>query len=208
MVTQLEKYTSDIIVVDNNSKFKPLLDYYENDFKYTLLRQKENFGHKVYKKDFVQNIVGDVYILTDPDLQFNAKLPNGFIQTLIDISNYFKIERVGFALSCDGDDFRTDLRFFGRTVKEFENGYWIERYHYPLDGNLQLYTAPIDTTFCLINKNFSGKCIRMFDYPYFIRVAGDYTCLHLPWYKNFQSKLMEGELEAYTQGNISSTWLI
>ena len=34
MVKQLEKYTNDIVIIDNKSSFPLLLDYYENDYKY------------------------------------------------------------------------------------------------------------------------------------------------------------------------------
>lgn len=198
MVEQLEKYTSDIIVIDNNSDYQPLLNYYKNDFKYTLLKQKTNFGHDVYSYDFVQNLIGDIYILTDPDLQFNSKLPKDFIKTFLDISFYFNARKVGFALSIDSNDIRTDISYGGKTIKELESAYWKIKLSYPNNSSLKLFDAPIDTTFCLINKRSENLS--------HIRVAGDYTCLHLPWYRNFLDKLQEGEYEAYMQNNISSCW--
>lgn len=192
MVKQMEKYTSDIIVIDNNSTFKPLLDYYDNDFKYTLLRQKTNLGHTVYLKDFVQKFVGDTYILTDPDLLFNPKLPDNFIQNLLDISKYFEASRIGFALLIDSDDIRTDI-----PVKSWEAQFWKEKIVYPPNRKIDLYKADIDTTFCLINKKF---------YQPHMRIAGDYTCIHMPWHTNFQNKLEKGEFESYLQGNISTNW--
>ena len=57
MVKQLEKYTSDIIVIDNKSTYQPLLDYYQKEFQYTLLNQKENYGYKVYTRDAIQKLV-------------------------------------------------------------------------------------------------------------------------------------------------------
>lgn len=199
MVEQLEKYTSDIIVVDNNSTFPPLLDYYKNDFKYTLLKQKTNYGHGVWALDCVQKLVGDTYILTDPDLQFNEHLPDNFIQQLLGIANHFSARQVGFALCIDAPDIRTDLLCQGLTVKQWESNFWKKPLACPLYPSLKLYEADIDTTFCLINKKFSGKPT--------IRVAGDFTCLHLPWHKDFQKKLAPGEYEAYLHKNISSTWL-
>ncbi len=213
MVEQLEKYTSDIIVVDNNSHYQPLLDYYENDFKYTLLRQKENMGHNVWAFDIVQDLTGDIYIITDPDLEFNPKLPDDFINNLINISNHYKALRVGFALCIDSPDIDNDLKFNALielpdgikewrklSVKEWEERSWENRLDSDLDSSLELYLAGIDTTFCLINRT----CIPS---KKSIRVAGDYTCSHLPWYKNFKSKLRPGEYEAYIEKNISSTWV-
>lgn len=198
MVSQLEKYTKDIIIIDNNSTYKPLLDYYENDFHYTLLKQKTNFGHTVYTHQFIQNLVGDFYILTDPDLEFNSNLPKNFIQALSDISFYFNAHKVGFALLIDSPQIRDDIQFHGHSVKEWESQFWKHKISYPANASLELYDAPIDTTFCLINRKAqTGKNIR---------IAGDFTCLHLPWFKDFKRKLQAGEYEAYKQNNVSTSW--
>lgn len=198
MVAQLEKYTSDIIVVDNNSTFPLLLDYYKNDFKYTLLKQKINYGHGVVGCDFVQKLVGDMYIMTDPDLQFNAKLPDDFIKTFVDISNHFGAGRVGFALCIDAPDLRTDVSYHGLSIKQWESNFWKRRLYFPQRPTLELYDAAIDTTFCLCNRKSKNRTD--------IRVAGNYTCLHLPWHKDFKKQLAPGEYEAYQQSNVSSTW--
>lgn len=200
MVAQLEKYTSDIIVVDNNSTYKPLVDYYEKDFKYTLLKQKRNYGHTVFKQSFVQNLVGDIYILTDPDLEFNPKLPTNFIQVLIDVSNYFGSHKTGFALFIDGDDIRTDIKLEGKSIKEWESSNWQKKLNYPTAPTLELYRAPLDTTFCLVNKKQGDW------HQNNVRVAGNYTCKHLPWHKNFKDALLPGEYEAYKQSNVSTNW--
>jgi hypothetical protein len=198
MVNQLKNHTSDIIVIDNNSSFQPLLDYYRDEFEYTLLKMNDNHGYLVYKNDWVQKLVGDMYILTDPDLLFNYKLPNRFIDDFIGISNYFKAGRVGFALSIDSDEIRTDALFYGHSIKEWESQFWTQKLYYPPSPQMELNSAPIDTTFCLINKKYGDHS------P--IRVAGNYTCLHLPWYKNFRALLEEGEYESYTQNNKSTNW--
>lgn len=200
MVSQLEKYTSDIIVVDNNSSYEPLLDYYANDFQYTLLKQKTNQGHGVIWNQYIQNLVGDVYLVTDPDLVFNKNLPDNFIDVLLDLSNYFKVYRVGFALFIDSDQIRTDVFYKGSSIKEWEGAFWKKQLCYPIKSCLKLYDAPIDTTFCLINKNFFG------DGTSSIRVAGDYTCLHLPWFNDFRDFMMPDEYEIYLKNNVSSTW--
>ncbi|MFA5999172.1 MAG: FkbM family methyltransferase [Candidatus Babeliales bacterium] len=198
MVAQLEKYTSDIIIIDNNSSFEPLLNYYANDFKYTLLRQKINHGHTVVSKNFIQNLVGDVYLMTDPDLKFNNNLPHNFIETLLEISNYFKAHKVGFALFIDSDQIRTDVFYKGHDIKEWESAFWEKPLHYPNNSSLELYEAPIDTTFCLVNKKFMSGA--------HIRIAGDYTCLHLPWFKDFKDSITPNEYETYLKNNVSTSW--
>ena len=76
MVKQLELLTNDIIIIDNKSDYKPLIKYYETDYKYSLLKMDKNHGHKVYETSFIISLLGGMYIITDPDLKFNDKLIN------------------------------------------------------------------------------------------------------------------------------------
>jgi hypothetical protein len=119
MVEQLEKYTNDIVIIDNNSTFPELLKYYENEYKYNLIKMDKNYGHKVYEKSFINYIIGDIYFLTDPDLEFNKNLPDNFIEKMIDISSYYEAEKVGFALLIDSDDIRNDIKSFGKSIIDF-----------------------------------------------------------------------------------------
>jgi hypothetical protein len=194
MVKQLEKYTNDIVIIDNNSTFPELLKYYENDYKYNLIKMDKNYGHKVYEKPFMEYIIGDIYFLTDPDLEFNKNLPDNFIQKMIDISTYYEAEKVGFALLIDSDDIRNDIKSFGKSIIDFEKQYWMCKFYYP---NHELYSAAIDTTFCLINKQNKGGHYR---------IAGDYICKHLPWHKDFEKQLLKGEYEYYMKNNISTNY--
>jgi hypothetical protein len=58
----------------------------------------------------------------------------------------------------------------------------------------------MDTTFCLINYNYLKENK--------IRIAGDFTAKHLPWYKNFlKNNIPEDELEYWKDGNNSSSIL-
>jgi FkbM family methyltransferase len=199
MVNQLEKYTNDIVIIDNASNFEPLLTYYQDEYRYCLLRMKENFYSSVWTKNEIQKLAGDIYIITDPDLQLNPNLPQNFIDELITIQNHFQVERCGFALNHTADDIRTDVTIGPNkdTIYSWEAPMWIGKQKYPLNENLEIYSAGIDTTFCIINKHLG---------PGGIRVAGNYTCLHLPWHKGFQDKLLEGEYESYLHGNPTSNW--
>lgn len=197
MVSQLEKLTSDIVIIDNNSNSPSLLDYYDNAYNHTLLRMNSNVGHTVYMSDFVQKLVGDIYLLTDPDLEFNPRLPDDCLQNLMAISEHFQSHKVGFSLLIDAEDIRTDISYFGHSIKEWESAFWKNRLLYPANPSLELYEASIDTTFCLINRRFYNPAIR---------IAGDYTCKHLPWHINFKSQLEAGEYENYLKGNVSTNW--
>lgn len=205
MVSQLEKYTKDIVILDNQSDYQPLLDYFQNEYPYTVLRQKANFGYIIYMHDWVKTLTGDIYILTDPDLQFNPQLPEGCISQLIELSNYFQANKVGFALLIDAEDIRTDVNFYGHSIKQWESQFWIHRLLFPLNQSLELYSAPIDTTFCLVNRKYY-QSDRSHSDQKCIRVAGDYTCVHIPWHVNFQNDLPKDEYEAYLRNNVSTNF--
>jgi DevC protein len=103
----------------------------------------KNYGHKVYEKSVINYIIGDVYILTDPDLEFNKNLPDNFIEEMINISNYFEAEKVGFALLIDSDDIRNDVTSFGKSIIDFEKQYWSVRTPIGFILNLMLIMASV-----------------------------------------------------------------
>ena len=197
MVKQLEKMTTDISIIDNMSSFGPLLDYYDDEFEYTLLRQKINYGHKVYLKPHIQSLMGNVFVLTDPDLAFNDKLPADAIAQMLKTMLAMNLSIIGFALEIDHPDIRTDLRYYKMTIQEWEQQFWKKHIPHP---HLELYDAEIETTFCIVNRTSTSKLK--------VRVAGDFTCKHLPWYKGFRSVLMNGEYESCQSNNISTNYFI
>lgn len=195
MVSQLEKYDINIIVIDNCSNFKPLIDYYNQEYKHELIRMSINYGHKVYRLPEIRKIVGDTYFLTDPDISFNSNIPNNWSEILLEISNELKAQKVGFALDINSSDIRNDITYKGHTIKSWESQFWKNKIIHP---KYELYAAKIDTTFCLINHKHSSLNIR---------IAGNFTCKHRPWHTGWENELMEGELDAYRKNNKYTNWL-
>jgi hypothetical protein len=122
----------------------------------------------------VYNALPDRFILTDPDLQFNSRLPADFVDVLVQLSKKYGAHAVGFALDIsDGADMFQDTDYFaGQSITEWESQFWHHRIH---DDAFELYHAAIDTTFILLTKNASNPGLH-------IRVAGGFTARHLPWY--------------------------
>jgi FkbM family methyltransferase len=200
MVKQLEKYTNDIVIIDNASTYPQLLRYYDEEYTHTLFRLPQNLGSTVYENKHLLKFFGEKFILTDPDIELSTNLPENFIQQLIEIADVTHARKVGLALEIpDKDNCREDEFKIGK-IANWEARFWKKRV--PTDGlsqeckNLELYSAAVDTTFCLVNN-------RDFN----IRVAGNFTSKHLPWYKGFEKELQEGELAFLKKGNISSTYL-
>ena len=195
MVEQLLKYTSNIVIIDNCSTYPPLIEYLKT-VNVKIIRMDRNYGHTVCYRPEVRNIVGNKYIVTDPDLTLNEKTPSNFIEVLSTLSDTYKVHKVGLALDITGD-LRPDQK---QKISQWESQYWRNRIPHE---QYELYVAPIDTTFCLVNFNTGMR----HDWMTQIRIAGDFTCKHRPWMIGWKNELLPGELEYYLQNNISTTWL-
>lgn len=139
----------------------------------------------------------EIFCVTDPDLDFNPGLPAKFLNTLFTLTEEFQIGKAGFALSLEGDITSKEF-FFGqrwRTIPEWEGQFWSKPRENSL--NLEIYEAPIDTTFALYNK----KYLSSQDFFRAMRVAGNFTAKHLPWHVSSSHSL--GSIE--TVGP-HSTW--
>ena len=84
------------------------------------------------------------------------------------------------------------------TIKEWEEQFWrMKLYH----EKLEVYQAPLDTTFAVYRK--SNLLEDFFDG---VRVAGDFSAIHLPWYPK-RDLLSKEQKEVYLKDNKSSTWV-
>ncbi len=213
MVEQLSNFPNlEIYIIDNKSTYQPLIDYLKsidgkNGIK--VLYQDKNYGHTVYEQQhmlsFIDSLGVKKYVVTDPDLGLNPKLPMDFLQTLAKLSDTYKVNRIGFALDISTNDINLDMRLdspTGITFKEFEAPYWKDKIP---DPNYELYRAPIDTTFVLINKDYR----ELGNLGNSIRIAGNFTATHKPWLKNWEKELRPDELEMFLnpKENVSTSLL-
>jgi hypothetical protein len=197
MVEQLLKYTTDVYIIDNCSTFPPMIKLL-NETKANVVRMPENYGHNVYQRSEIQELIrGDYYCITDPDLTLNPNLPSNFIEILRDISEEYQNNKVGFALD-HLNNIRMNVTYNGKFITEWESIFWVNPIDHP---TLKLYSAAIDTTFCLINKKYSNRPFAN------IRVAGNFTCIHRPWLVTYQDDIPSDELSFYIANTKNSSWL-
>jgi len=134
-------------------------------------------------------------------MELNERMPEDFAEILLDISNRYKCYKVGAALSIDdADDFiKCENYCLGKSIYQWESQFWEK----PLqDDQYELYEAGIDTTFCLINNNYSGNELRA------IRISGNFKVRHLPWYKDYiKMNVSQDEIDNWKQNNKSSSIL-
>jgi hypothetical protein len=201
-VKQIRRLTNKIIIVDNCSTYPKLLEYYETIQReigdvIEIRRKNRNYGHTVVWTQEMTSLP-PIFAVSDPDLLLNSDMPDNCLEQLLHISNIYKSRRVGLALDLS-DHHKFIQRIHPLSNKTFydgEIGYWKQR----IESNAyELYNAPIDTTFCLINTQYGDGAIR---------VAGNFTCKHLPWYENYiKDHIPEEEMHHWKQNNISSTIL-
>lgn len=212
MVNQLKHFEHPIILLDNHSTFAPLLEYYkeikkELGSKIEIRMLKKNYGNTVYLT--LKHTLPNIYILTDPDIELNKNMPRNFAEILLELSEKYKMYKIGMALDTKHrEDFlncgspNLSKKLFNYHAQFFKNK--IE------DDTYELYNAFVDTTFCLVNtkyaiKNYNISKDYMQSTKPALRIAGNFTAKHLPWYKNSLKKMPKNEFNAYITNSKSST---
>jgi len=201
-INQLKRFDNPIIILDNKSTFEPMLEYYEEikrelGSKIEIRLLNKNYGSNVTVQ--LKHTLPNVFILSDCDLQLNPRMPKNVSDILLNLSNKYKTFKVGLALNIADKDQFLDCKNYtgGQSIYDWEKKYWLN----PIkDSKYELYSALIDTTFSLVNYNYeSGNHIR---------IAGDFTAKHLPWYKNYMKEhISQRELKFWKEGNNSSSIL-
>lgn len=198
MIGWLEKYNfKNINVIDNNSSYQPLLEYLKG-LKYTVHHMDKNYGHGVFwcSGKFDDVIKNSFYIVSDPDIAANENLRHDFIQEFFRLlGEHPNVIKIGFALEKDDlPDTETNA-----IVRKWEQQFWERK----LKDELEIYDANIDTTFALYRP---GKL--KINSPLFfkaIRVAGNFTARHLPWY--FLNNTTEEDCYYFNSSDSkSATW--
>lgn len=188
----------DITILDNNSSYPPLLEWY-NTNPCKIYRFNQNFGPRALWDSGIIELYKDSEWIayTDSDIELNDELlkeldsdrPNKLIQNLIQIANFFKVDKVGLALKID------DLpdNDYANYYKNWESQFW------KYEINKDIYKADIDTTFALIKPNLP------FQY-HGLRISGlFFEAKHIPWYTDFDN-LTEEEKYYLEHANNTSTY--
>jgi hypothetical protein len=185
MVRQLRaRGLHNLTIVDNRSTSETMIDYLKSassSLNVDVLAQ--NFGPRhLYRAEERRARLPNLFCVTDPDLELNSDLPEDFLDELIACTERFAVGKAGFSLDIsDPAALRDDVMTIGgRPYKiwEWEAQFWKNRLGFTSDG-APIYRASIDTTFALYNKRFYHNRLHFRA----VRVAGNYTCKHLPWYR-------------------------
>jgi hypothetical protein len=200
MLSQLNTWQlKNIIISDSGSTYEPMRELLSElrATGYEVLEFGANVGPRVYWEDpLLFHGLPRHFILSDSDLEFNKLMPLDFSSQLIHISEKLAVGKVGVALELsDSENFRSEKFGVGEnrySIVEWENQFWMHKI--PFESQA-IYSANVDTTLALYNKDYFN---RMKPYEA-VRVAGDFTARHLPWYK--EQFLPATEVDFYSKLN-------
>lgn len=181
LINSLEQrgYTN-IHIIDNNSTYPPLLEFY-NSCPYTVYLLHKNVGYKaIWETGIYEQFKHSYYVYTDSDMEIDESCPKNFMEHFVKIlQNNWTAQKVGFGIRIDD---LPDSYLQKESVIEWESQFWKK------EVEPGLYQAWVDTTFALYRpycKGAANHCHKVFrtGYPYLIR--------HLPWYNMSEFKSEE-----------------
>jgi glycosyltransferase involved in cell wall biosynthesis len=187
---------NNIHILDNNSTYPPLLEYYKN-CSFSVIPLDKNFGYKaLWKSGVFDKFKHSYYVYTDSDMEISAECPDDFMLHFLDILKRYPLsQKVGFGLRIDDlpDHFANK-----ESVIKHESQFWTKEIEHGV------YRADIDTTFALYRPYCKGVASK---YQEVYRTGVPYLIRHLPWYVNTNNMSDE---ELYYVNNItqSTHWSI
>jgi Glycosyl transferase family 2. len=196
------KQIGNVVVLDNNSTYPPLLEYYDKECPYKVIRLPENLGHCAlwHCKQFDSILAGRHYIVTDCDIVPVEECPGDVIEYLLELSNVHKdVTKVGLSLKIDD---LPDHYIFKDAVIEWEKQYYENKL------GEYLYKAQLDTTFALYRPGTKPLSATKDNLQWFtaIRTAFPYQARHLPWYEDSGKTSQEALFYQQTRIPSVSNW--
>jgi GT2 family glycosyltransferase len=182
----------DITIIDNNSTYEPLMNYYYwipwNFAEVKLVRLPENYGHEAAWRMGIHKSVETRFIVTDPDVIPSSSCPLDLVRKMHEVTDrYPGGAKVGPGIRIDNlpDEYRLkDL------MLRSEKGYWDESRRTPEgDG----FFSAIDTTFALYEPGWG----RWPEAPH-VRLDFPYVVEHRPWYVDSSQPHAERDYYAQT----------
>lgn len=188
-----------IIIIDNNSTYQPLLDYFNTiSSTVTIHKLDKNYGHLVFwkNKELYEKYSKGYYVVTDADIVPVEECPEDFVlhfKKILDKNS--QVTKVGFSLKIDDIPESNPNK---QKVIDWESQFC--RY-ITKNGN---YNAPLDTTFALYRFNYNYDKISFLKA---IRTKEPFQARHGGWYFD-SKKLTEEQTYYFATCNESSAWRI
>lgn len=188
----------EVIIIDNGSTYKPLIDwYYSDNFPYTRYILPNFFGHRsLWQAGLIDFYKDEYYLVTDHDLDI-SNVPKDFVEVLL---NEVKVSgKIKAGLSLELGDLPNNS--YTDEVVEWEIKFWQTK------NERGFFDSDVDTTLAIYDRAKTELVSREVDNRFFsaTRSPIPYIARHLPWY-NTPNNLTEEEI--YYMNNIrrSAYW--
>jgi len=172
---------TDIVIVDNNSTYPPLLEWYKNcKYKVELLGKNGkhhapwNCGVILNPIDHKKKYGSDYYVVTDADLEINS-CPIDLLDILIDGITVHDVVKAGLGIEINDLPDGCPSKNY---VHSWEIQHWKNKSLYLTSNKINFYNTCVDTTFALYRiyeTNPKSICPA-------IRSGRPYVARHNPWY--------------------------
>ena len=177
----------EVVIFDQQSDYKPLLEYYKT-CGVTVVYSHDNAGpHSVWGNQLRSYFNDNYFIVADSDCLYDD-VPFDWLDKMLNILKTKDVFKVGFSL----DIFNLPDTLVTKQVIDWESKYWNKK----VDDN---WEADIDTTFALYrpHSGFSYNALRL-DKPYCIK--------HQPWCLNKENMTDEWKYYLLHASPKISTW--
>jgi len=173
LVRQLVLQDHEPIIIDNDSRYEPLLDWYNKQTMCQVCRLAANVGHAALWHPLVQDHYNydKEFVLTDSDIDIRS-VPHDWPEYLSYGVSHSGATKCGLSL---------DVRHIpSRAIKwpQLQEGapdFWGPAKRVEINWLRRYYDTPTDTTFAVYRPNAPYRVDGWrADYPY--------TALHLPWH--------------------------
>ena len=184
------------IIVDNNSTYEPLLEWYEDHCPCEVIRLRENIGHHApWMSGVVSQGREDWYAVTDCDLDLSGVPADAMSALRVPFSWDCGVIKSGLALRID------DLPHWQSEVVKWESRFWQR----PVNHDPRFYHALIDTTFALYRSDTPYEKATQVVGVSAVRLASEYQARHCPWYLD-ASSMGEEDRQYFATASQSNSW--
>lgn len=174
-----ERGVSEFVIVDNGSTYPEMIKLLDS-IDGVIISLPENPGPRAfYENKIIYSWLPEIFIATDPDLRYKKEITLSDIENLVQATWQYKLFKIGSRLNLDmEEESMVDKEYLWggtpNTIRNLESMYYTNCIG--IYNNEPLFSAPVDTTFAVYNKNhdngfFSNNA----------RIGGIYEVDHLGW---------------------------
>lgn len=172
VVSLLDRNYNNITIIDNNSSYPPLIEWYKK-CPVKLYAVGKNVGPYVLNEiqEFKHITSKEVYVWSDGDVVPVPEAPKDFIEHMVEIINEHKMPKVGLSLVINDlpDSFKNKEEVIKHESIFTTLGHIDTKFG-------KVFKAPVDTTFAVVKHPDCGYHFGAY------RMDWPYSARHMPWY--------------------------